>query len=219
MDANALDLQERVIEAIAFDPRLTAGEVAVTVREGVVTLRGRVSSLDERWNVEDAVKRVRGVRGVADQLVVEPDATQEATDTDIALAIERRFDSNPTVPRAVTFLVQDGCVTLCGEVRWHRQAEGAAAEARRVQGVRSVANLITIEAEVPLTADEVRRRVHEALERTADEEARGITVSISGGAVTLTGAVRTWLDRETAAAAAWGLSGVSHVENRISVRP
>ncbi len=219
MDATSLELQERIIEEIAFDPGINSEEIAVTVRDGVVTLRGTVSSFDERWNAENAAKRVRGVRGIADELVVELPATHQLTETDIALAIERRFEANPMIPREVTFLVQDGCVTLSGEVRWHRQAEEAAAEARRVTGVRSVANLIAVKAEIPLTADEIRRKIHDALERTADQEARGITITLSGGAVTLAGSVRTWLDRENAAAAAWSLPGVSHVENLISIRP
>jgi osmotically-inducible protein OsmY len=219
MNTATLELQERVIEELAFDPRVSSDDIAVSVREGVVTLRGTVSSLNEKWNAEDAVKRVSGVRGIADELIVDLPATHVRSDTDVAVALEHRFKSNPLIPGDVTFLVQDGNVTLSGDVRWQYQAREAVHEARRVSGVRDVANLIAVKPMVSLTAEEIRRKIHEALERSANLEAEKITVSVVNGIVTLDGTVRTWLGRELAADAAWSIPGVTHVENCITIVP
>lgn len=219
MRPGTLDLEERIIEELAFDPRITSDDIAVCVKEGVVTLHGSVPSLNEKWSVEDAIKRVRGVRGIADELVVDVPATHVRNDTDIAVALQRRFESNPMVPADVTFLVEHASVTLSGEVRWHHQAQEALAEARRVGGVRDVANLIVVKPMGSLTAGEIRQKIHAALERTASLAADGVTIAVSDGTVTLGGTVRTWLDRENAAQAAWSLPGVIRVENGIAVHP
>src|SRR5579872_815219 len=108
MTTKSLDLKEEVIEELAFDPRITADDIAVTVQDGIVTMRGTVPSFNQKWEAEDAVKRVRGVRGIADELVVDLPATHARTDTDIALAIEHRLASNTIVPRGVKFVVKDG---------------------------------------------------------------------------------------------------------------
>lgn len=219
MNTTLLDIQEKVIEELAYDPRFDAEDIGVSVKEGVVTLRGTVANLNEKWNVEEAVKRVKGVRGIVDDLVVDLPGTHARTDTDIAIALEHRLASNPMMLSDVTFVVQDACVTLTGQVRWQYQAQEAVAEARRVTGVREVANLISIKPSVFLSANEIRSRIRSALERTANLEADHITVAVSDGTVTLGGSVRTWLDCDNAARAAWSLPGVGHVENRIVVQP
>lgn len=219
MNTATLDLQERVIEELAFDPRITSDDIAVSVREGVVTLRGTVASLNEKWNAEDAVKRVSGVRGIADDMIVDLPATHVRSDTDIAVSLEHRFKSNPLVPGDVIFLVQDGNVTLSGQVRWQYQAQEALHEARRVLGVRDVANLIGVKPVVSLNAEEIRRQIHGALARSANLEAEKIRVSVLQGTVTLDGTVRTWLGREIAGEAAWSIPGVTHVENCITIVP
>lgn len=219
MTTKSLDLKEEVIEELAFDPRITADDIAVTVQDGIVTLRGTVPSFNEKWEAEDAVKRVRGVRGIADELVVDLPATHARNDTDIALAIEHRLASNAIVPRGVKFVVKDGHVILSGEVTWYYQSQEAAYEARRVVGVRDVTNSVAVKPETFLSVDEVKRKIHGELQRMADVDANGIGVAIAGRTVTLTGSVRTWVERDKAAQAAWNLPGVTHVDNFIGVAP
>ena len=219
MTTKSLDLKEEVIEELAFDPRIAADDIAVTVQDGIVTLRGTVPSFNQKWEAEDAVKRVRGVRGIADELTVDLPGTHARTDTDIALAIEHRFASNTIVPHGIKFVVKDGHVTLSGEVTWYYQSQEAAYEARRVVGVRDVTNSIVVKPETFLSVDEVKRKIHGELQRMADFDAKGIGVAIAGGTVTLTGNVRTWVERDKAAQAAWNLPGVTRVDNFIGVTP
>ena len=219
MTTKSLDLQEEVIEELAYDPRIDADDIAVTTKQGIVTLRGTVPNFNQKWEAEDAVKRVRGVRGIADELVVDLSITHERTDTDIALAIERRLTSNTIVPADVKFVVKDGRVTLTGEVAWYYQSQEAAYEARRVIGVRDVTNLITIQPATSVLSTEVKRKIQSELARMADLDAKCIDVAVSDGTVTLRGSVRSWVERDKATQAAWSLPGVSRVENFIEITP
>lgn len=219
MSTTSLDLQEEVIEELAYDPRITANDIAVTVTEGVVTLRGSVPSFNQKWEAEDAVKRVRGVRGIADDLVVDLPAMHVRTDSDLALAIERRFASSFIIPSDVKFIVRDGHVALCGEVPWYYQCQEAAYEARRVVGVQDVANLIMVKSATTLTNDEIKRKIHAEFERMADLDAKGLSVAVFDGTVTLSGNVRTWLEKEKAGQAAWSLPGVTRINNFIGINP
>lgn len=217
MTTKSLDLQEEVIEELAYDPRVAADDIAVTIKEGVVTLRGTVPSFNQKWEAEDAVKRIRGVRGIADELTIDLPATHLRTDSDIALAIERRFASNTIVPSNVKFVVKDGRVTLSGEVPWYYQAQEATYEARRVVGVRDVINIVAVKPVTSLKIDEIKRKIHDAFQRMADLDAKGINVVVSDGTVTLSGSARTWIERDKATQAAWSLPGVVRVENFIGI--
>jgi osmotically-inducible protein OsmY len=219
MTTKSLDLQEEIIEQLAYDPRIDAQDIAVTVLEGVVTLRGTVPNLIERWEAENAVKRLRGIRGIADELTVDLPTTHVRTDTDIALALERRFESNPRVPTNVQFVVKDGRVSLTGEVPWFYQSEEALHEARRIIGVKDVSNLISIIPNKQLNSDEIKWTIRSAFKRMADLDAQDISVSVADGKVALSGSVRTWGERERAAQTVWSLPGVASVENFIRVNP
>ena len=214
-----LGLQEDVIEQLAFDPRIDSDDIAVAVKEGIVTLHGRVGNLYEKWLVEGVVKRVKGVRGLVDELVVDLPAAHVRTDTDIAISIERRFETNSIVPRDLTFVVRAGRVTLQGEATWHYQAQEAAFEARRVIGVKDVVNLITIKGAAAPDAAEIKRQIHAALLRLAEVDAKNIYVTVSGSCVKLSGTTRTWAEQDNATQAAWSVPGVTHVDNFIGVTP
>ena len=219
MQTPTLGLQEDVIEQLAFDPRVDSDDIAVSLKEGIVTLHGRVADLNQKWLVEDIVKRVKGVHGVVDELVVDLPAAHVRNDTDIAISIEHRFRTSSIVPRDVTFVVRGGNVTLQGEATWHYQAQEAACEARRVTGVKGVTNLIAIKGVAAPDAAEIKRKIHGALQRLADVDAKNIYVTVSGGSVKLTGTARTWAEYDNATQAAWSVSGVTHVDNFIGVTP
>jgi len=213
----SLDLKEEIIEELAYDPRINADDIAITTKEGVVTLRGTVPNFNQKWEAEDAIKRIRGVRGIADELTVDLPSSHVRTDSDIALAIERRFASNIIIPSAVKFVVKDGHVTLSGEVPLYYQSQEAAYEARRVIGVRDVSNLISVMPAPSFKTDEVKRKIHSELQRMADLDAKKIAVSVSEGKVTLSGSARTWFEREKAVQAAWSIPGVTCVDNFIAI--
>jgi len=213
-----LTLQEEILEELAFDPRIDADDIAVAIHEGIVTLRGSVPSLSQKRAIEKTVKGVRGIRGLVDELVVDLPEAHVRNDTDIAVAIKHRFASNGVLPaEALQIVVAQGHVTLEGAVQWYYQAHEAVHEASCVTGVTGVTNGITVKNLDSVSADEVRRRIHSSLQRAADLDANCITVTVDGGTVTLAGIVRTWLEHEKAAQAAWSIPGVSRVDNSVTI--
>jgi osmotically-inducible protein OsmY len=108
-------------------------------------------------------------------------------------------------------------VTLEGTVDWNFQRSGAEGCTRNVQGVRGVLNHIAVQPKV--SAVEVTHNIEEALRRSAEVDARRITVSAHDGEVQLYGRVRSWFEREEAERAAWAAPGVSDVIDHIAVVP
>jgi len=103
-------------------------------------------------------------------------------------------------------------------VGWHYQREAAEHCARRIGGVRGVTNRIEMKPKTPTTT-EVKAKIENALRRSAEVDARRITVFASDGTVTLCGNVRSWFEKEQAAQAAWAAPGVSAVIDHITVVP
>lgn len=144
---NDLDLHENVLEQLTMDPRVDAGDVAIGVRDGVVTLSGTVSNLMKKWDIEAAVKRVRGVRAIANEITVEVAGVHQRTDADIARAIQERLTSSVYGLGDLQVVVQDGQVALNGEVGWHYQRDEAVLEALRVFGVKNITTTIAVKNE------------------------------------------------------------------------
>jgi osmotically-inducible protein OsmY len=217
MIASSLDLKEDVIERLAFDPKIISDNIAVTAKNGIVTLVGMVPSLYQKWEVEKVVKATRGVQGIADELRVDLPMYHLRSDTDIALAIGHRFASNGDIPSDVQFVVKNGHVTLSGEVAWFYQSQEAVREAGSVVGVQDVTNEITLRPIAVPNASEVLHKIQAEFQRTADLDAKNVEVEVNGSAVTLSGTVHSWLEHDRAAQAAWGVPGITRVSNQIVV--
>jgi osmotically-inducible protein OsmY len=218
MTIDQLTLREEIIEELASDPRIAADDIAVVTHAGVVTLRGTIPSLSQKRAVEKAVKGIRGVRGIVDELVVDLPASHVRNDTDIALDIKHRFASNGVIPADVQFVVQNGHVTVSGVAQWYYQVHEVVHEAGCVTGVLGVTSkILPLQKADTVNVAEVQRKIHSALQRAADLDANCVSVAVNDGTVTLSGSVRTWLEHDKAAQAAWSIPGVSHVDNAISI--
>ena len=88
---------------------------------------------------------------------------------------------------------------------------------RDLTGVRGVTNSIIVQPLVKIM--DVRDKIEAAFKRSAEIDARRITVSADNGKVTLMGNVRSWAERHEAERAAWAAPGVRQVEDRLSVTP
>jgi osmotically-inducible protein OsmY len=208
-------IRDSVMRQLEWDPEVDASAIGVAAKGGAVTLTGYIDTYLGKLAAERAVKRVRGVRAVANDIEVRP--RLERTDADIARDVVRSLELRSTVPDNVQAAVHRGHVTLTGEAMWEFQRRDAEKAVRHVRGVRDVVNRITL---APMAAArDVRHRIVEALHRNADLDARHVTAHAMGGVVTLSGQVSTWMQREIAERAAADAPGIRRVENLITVEP
>jgi osmotically-inducible protein OsmY len=207
-----------VINELKWEPSINPAEIGVAVKDGVVTLTGYVDSYAQKLTAEKAAKRVRGVRGVAEEIEVRIPSMTKRTDADIARAALNALAWNVRVPNElVQVKVEDGWVTLEGEMDWAFQKEAAMDCVRDLTGVRGVMNLISIKPRVK--TEEIKTKIGEAFKRSAELDANRVIVEAADGKVTLTGKVHSWTERDEAARIAWAAPGVSTVQNYIAVSP
>jgi osmotically-inducible protein OsmY len=210
-------VQRDVLEELTWDPRLQPNEIGVAVKDGVVTLTGRVDSYIKKWAAERATYRVCGVTAVVNDIEVRPSGGAERTDADLvaeAMGVLQWDARIPTEKLEVT--VSNGWIMLRGEVGCEYQKRAAERVVRRLAGVRGVTNLVVRPRLTP-AAEEFRRRIEEAFVRNAEAAAERISVHVDDAKVILTGTVRSWFEKHEAERVAWSAPRITSVDNRILV--
>ena len=216
MKSNA-DLQKDVQDAIKWEPLLNAAEIGVTVKDGVVTLTGVVDSYSKKIEAEDAAKNVSGVKAVVEKIEIKfSNSWAKRDDNEIANEVLTAFKWNWQVPNdKIKVKVEDGWVTLEGELEWNTQKEAAKEAVKNLLGVTGVSNNITIKSE---TKDQIEKMdIEKALNRNWATMDKDIMVKVTGHNVKLTGTVHSWYQKDEAARIAWNAPGVWSVDNELIV--
>jgi osmotically-inducible protein OsmY len=210
-------LRQDVLDEMDFEPSVNALHIGVAVDKGVVTLSGHVASYAEKLAAERAVRRVKGVRAIAQEIEVRYPFDKKTADDEIARRALDILNWSAVVPRdAVQLTVHDGWITLNGQVDWQFQRSSAEDDIRKLSGVSGITNKIAIRSQVQ-PAD-VKRKIEDALRRNAEIEAQGITVTVmDGGKIALQGSVHDWHERTAAERAAWSAAGVVSVDDRLTI--
>jgi len=208
-----LDVQEE----LKFQPNIRESEIGVSVKDGVVTLTGFVDSYAQKLAAERAAENVSGVRAVAEDLKVKLPHSFERSDTEVAQAAVNALKWNVEVPDSrIKLRVEDGFVTMEGDVDWQFQKNSAYESVRHLLGVKGVRNLIAVR-QPKASAYEVSQKIQDAFKRSATIDAQKITVETKDGRVTLKGTVRSWAERQDAERAAYAAPGVTMVDDLIAV--
>lgn len=213
------ELRQDVLEELEWDPRFDARDIAVTVKDGVVTLTGKVASYAEKSAAEEATQALRGVRAIANDIEIEPQAAAQRDDTHIAGAALVALKAHVSIPAAdIKIIVRNGWITLEGEVPLRFQADMAEKAVQNLWGVKGVINNIALKAFTQSKAADVKAKIQDAFRRHAQLDADAIQVSVDDGTLILSGSVHSLRERNDAEAAAWAAPGVRKIDNRIRVQ-
>ena len=211
-----LQIKSDVTAELVWDAAVDATNVGVAVRNGIVTLSGTVDTYVQKHAAERAARRVAGVRGIAVDLDVHLAPAHARTDAEIAQAAVDALEWHSSVPQdKVKVKVEDGWVTLTGEVDWGYQLASAEQAVRPLVGVKGVASEIRLKQRAD-PAD-LRADLAAAFARHAQREANHIAIEVDGGVVTLRGKVDTLAEHEAAIGSAYAARGVTRVVDRLEV--
>ena len=213
-------LQSMVMDELLWVPNVDAAHIGVAARNGVVTLSGIVSTFAEKFAAERAARRVKGVRAIAEEIVVRPPSAHKSADEEIAERAVKILAWDVEVPdKQIQVKVENGVVTLTGFVSHLFQKQAAESDIRRLSGVTAIVNLIEVRWSASQTAyaGNLHQKIEEALRRSAELEAAHISVTVQDAKAILQGRVKSWWERGIAENAAWSAPGVMEVDNQLIV--
>jgi osmotically-inducible protein OsmY len=213
---NDTEIQKDIAAELKWEPSLRDDDIAVGIRDGVVTLGGFVDSYADKKKAERVAARVKGVKAIANELEVKLPSFSERADPDIARAALEHLRWNISVPHEkIQVRVEKGWVTLDGEVQWQYQKDAAEKAVRNLTGVKGMTSLIRLTAQA--IPSDVKKRIREALHRTAQFDADRIRVEMEGNKVVLEGTVRSYAELRDAERATRNAPGVTEVDSRLAI--
>ena len=213
---NDSEILKDVKEELEWEPSLDADFINVSVLNGFVTLTGKTDAFFKREIAEHAAKRVAGVLAVFENLSVQIPEQFKKTDREIKDAALSELKWNTAVKEdKVKVEVENGMVTIDGEVEWDFQRAAVRNAIKNLTGVVGIINNVKL---VPrLTANEIKQKIRLAFHRNATIDAEKIDVQTDGNKVILNGKVKSWMEKNEAENTAWLAPGVIEVENNLEI--
>jgi osmotically-inducible protein OsmY len=210
------EIQKNVMEQLRWEPILGTAEIGVSVKNGIVTLSGQVNSYAKKLAAERATKKVAGVKALTEDILVHIWPDKQKTDLEIAQAAVNALKWHSAITdEKIKVKVENGIVTLTGEVDWGYERSTAETAIESLDGVKKVNNEVMIKVR-PIAGD-ISQKINSAFQRYASIDAHKINVSVTANKVTLSGTVRSWSERGDAEDVAWAAPGVNQVINNIVV--
>lgn len=210
------ELQQDVQDELMWDPILNAPEIGVIVKDGVVTLTGIVDSFSKKIAAESAAKRVKEVIAVAVNIDIILPGKHLRTDAEIAKAAFNALKWSNIIPDEKLMLqVENGYISVEGEVEWQYQKDSVTSAIKDLQGIKGITNLIHVK---PRPGSKIiNNNIRKALQRIANLEADKINVMTTGSDIKLTGNVHSWLERAEVERAVWSTPGVTAVHDELTI--
>jgi BON domain len=141
-------LEDAVMNTLDLDPRIPSPvEIAVSADGGAVTLRGTVERFNQRRAAVQDAKQIDGVYDVDDQLKVSLAGADRREDDEIrGVALQALIWDTEVPSDTVDVKVQDGWITLKGDVSFQFQSDAAYDDVASLYGVYGVTNEIRVNA-------------------------------------------------------------------------
>lgn len=211
-------LSKEVMEAIKWEPVLQSSKIQVSVQDGIVTLAGTVENYNQKKEAEHAIKDIRGVKTIIDDVMVDLSYPAIRNDKEIANSVIKALKEKWVIPNhTLKVTVKEGWVTLEGVLHWNFQRKTADNAIRYLEGVRGVIDKIVIEAEIKNQLE--KEIVEKALKRSWILDIGNIKVRVDGSTIFLSGIVSSIFQKEEAERIAWNTKGVWQVDNELFVEP
>lgn len=211
-----IQIQKDVMDELKWTPLLKSSEIGVAAKDGVVTLSGIVDTYTKKLEAEKAAANVAGVKAVALNIQIGVSPYFKRTDAEIAEEVLKALKLHTSIPEdKIKVKVEDGIITLEGEVQWEYQRAAAKNAIQNFAGVTNIWNFIKLKPKIAAT--DIKEKIKAAFERSARLDANRISAETSGSTVTLTGTVTSLSEKEDAGYAAWAAPGVTMVNNNLEV--
>lgn len=215
---NSGELYTTVMEKLQFEPRVDESNITVAIKGNIVVLGGAVKTYAEKFIAENAVKSLSSVKGIANEIKVDTSVGQKRSDTEIVEAVINAFKTSVLVPSdSIKVIVEDGYVTLTGDVEWQYQKNSAWVAASNIWGVKAIINNIVVKPSVSINLEQVREQITKEFERHARIDASKVKIEVKDRKITLRGEVRNFDEMDEAENAAWSIPGVDEVENELTI--
>lgn len=212
-------LRDKIRGELAWDSRIDASQVDVSVSDGVVTVVGAVGSYAEKLAVEAAIGVVGGGHDLIDDIVVKPHAEAHPDDTTLVDMARQVLAWDALVPEdEITVQATDGHITLTGSVDVGAQRHEAERALAHLTGLRGITNDIQV-VDSDLEPNAIRHAIADALRRRAEHRANRIDVVIDGRAVTLRGPVQTRHEKTAILGAISHAPGIARVSDELRIDP
>ena len=213
---NNEDLARDVTAAIKWEPLMSGNGIGVTALDGVVTLTGVVDGYLKKYKAEDIAKSIAGAKAVVEHIKVKFNNGDEKSDSAIAVEILNALKADLQVPHdRIKVRVEDGRVTVEGDLAWNFQKRDVSAAIRCIEGMKVFTNNIVIK---PESQDEIEQEaVLRALRRSSFLAGQDIDVYVTENNVTLNGVVSSCFQKDEAERIAWGTPGIATLKNELSI--
>jgi osmotically-inducible protein OsmY len=217
MDNNML--KTNVESKILWELGVNADGVIVEADEGIVTLSGTVPSFYEKIRIENVVKKLWGVKGVANEIFVDIDIHLKRNDKELTEAAVSAIEWDISLPKDVVKIsVSRGVITLTGEVDFDFQKTRAYDDVHSLYGVVNVVNAITLKSPITVDSKTIEKEIEREFQRSAVLHAHKIKVRTEGKKVYLSGAINSWFEYNEAQQAALTVPGVLEVQNDLYIQ-
>ncbi len=141
-------LRRDVLAELAWEPSVDATFIGIDACTGVISWSGRVATYTEKWRARNAIERVAGVAALVGELAVELGEDSVRVDADIARSAQNVIEWITYLPVGSVYVeVENGWVTLAGQLDWPFQKQGAEDGIASLTGVMGIRNQIGLPAQ------------------------------------------------------------------------